>query len=559
MSNVCFCTRAALQRWALVAVAIFACSAAPLTPTAAAIPAVVPAARGDAPIVETRDGSLRGIVASGMREYLGIPYAEAPVGPLRWNAPRPHAGWSGTRDATAFGPHCPQPPGPFGVASTTEDCLYLNVFAPAGTRANAHLPVMVWIHGGGFTVGESDGYNPDRLVARGVIVVTLNYRLGRLGFFAQPALDAEHHKRVNYGLLDQQRALEWVRHNIAAFGGEPLRTTIFGESAGGLSVFSQLASPGAAGFFAGAIVESGAYQLQLPTLAASEAQGSAVAAQIGCANQSAACLRALPVAQVIAGEPSLTVPTVDGAILPQTPGTAIASGKFNRVPVIDGSNHDEYRLFTAIDFDLTTGPLTAAGYPLAVAATVGAAAAPKVLAEYPLAKFPSPDLAFATLGTDAIFACPAYGANVSLSTQVPTYAYEFADEAAPEPFLPPVSFPYAAAHASEILFLFDSFTPAPALTATEQRLATAMVSYWTNFARFGTPLGFNAPPWFPYVPYFSNVQSLVPPQPRTVTNFAADHNCAFWASLAQNAASLDSAHAAARTVRSMNGGHPAHP
>ena len=518
---------------------------------AAAVAATIPDSRG-ADVVETRDGFVRGFTSGNVREYLGIPYATPPVGALRWEPPRAHERWSGVRDARAFGPHCPQAATPFGIASVTEDCLYLNVFEAAGTRAGAHLPVMVWIHGGALTTGESDDYNPDRLVARGVVVVTINYRLGRLGFFAQPALDAEHHKRINYGFLDQQRALDWVHHNIAAFGGEPFRTTIFGESAGGLSVFSQLASPGAAGLFEGAIVESGAYSLQLPSVAASEALGSAAAASIGCANQSAACLRALPATQVIANEPSNTIPTVDGTILPQSLGTAFASGSFNRVPIVDGSNHDEYRLFTALDFDLATGPLKAADYPAAVAATVGAAAAPKVLAQYPLANYASPDLAFAALGTDAIFSCPAYGADLSLATYVPTYAYEFADESAPEPFLPPVSFPYGAAHASELLFLFDSFRPQPSLTPAERQLAAKIVAYWTNFARFGAPLALDAPPWFPFVPTFSNMQSLVPPQPRIFTTFPAEHQCAFWAALAQGTATLDTAHRASPAFRVLH-------
>ena len=499
-------------------------------------------------IVVTQDGPVRGTTVGNMRAYLGIPYAAPPVGPLRWRPPQPHARWSAPIDAVKFASHCPQPASPFGVASLTEDCLYLNVFAPARTPANAHLPVMVWIHGGAFTLGESDSYDPDRLVARGVVVVTLNYRLGRLGFFAQPGLDAERHARVNYGLLDQQHALRWVRRNIAAFGGQPDRTTIFGESAGGLSVFSQLASPGAADLFEGAIVESGAYQLTLPTLAASEAAGSAVAASIGCANQSAACLRALPVTQVIANEPTQTVPTVDGAVLPQSPGAAFATGRFNRVPIVDGSNHDEYRLFTALDFDLVGGPLTAAEYPAAVAATVGTAAAASVLAQYPLANYPSPDIAFATFATDAIFSCPAYAANRTLTAYVPTYAYEFADENAPEPFLPPVSFPYAAAHASELAFLFDNFGPQVNLSPDERRLAAAMVTYWTNFAKRGSPIGFDAPPWFRFFPYIRNVESLEPPTPRTITDFSKEHNCAFWASLSEE--TMEAAHRASAALRS---------
>jgi para-nitrobenzyl esterase len=195
------------------------------------------------PVVRTTSGAVRGTSVQNMAAYLGIPYAAPPVGPRRWLPPQPAVPWSGIRDATAFANHCPQTASAVGIASTTEDCPYLNVFVPARTRPRAKLPVMVWIHGGAFVSGESDDYDPDRLVARAIIVVTLNYRLGYLGFLAVSALDAEPHTHVNYGLLDQQFALRWTRANIAAFGGDPARTTVFGQSAGGSSVFAQLLSP----------------------------------------------------------------------------------------------------------------------------------------------------------------------------------------------------------------------------------------------------------------------------------------------------------------------------
>lgn len=202
--------------------------------------------------VPTDAGVVRGVATDSLRRFLGIPYAAAPVGDLRWRPPQPHARWTGVRDATAFGNHCSQAASPFGIASTTEDCLFLNVFAPRhgeedSDERSSHLhPVMLWIHGGALVVGESNDYDPTRLVEQGdVVVVTVNYRLGRLGFLAHPALTAEspEHASGNYGFMDQQLALDWVRRNIARFGGDPKRVTIFGESTGGLSVHSQLASP----------------------------------------------------------------------------------------------------------------------------------------------------------------------------------------------------------------------------------------------------------------------------------------------------------------------------
>ena len=354
------------------------------------------------------------------------------------------------------------------------------------------------------------------------MVVTLNYRLGVFGFFAHPALSAESgHGSGNHGLMDQQAALRWVQRNIAKFGGDPRRVTIFGESAGGLSVHSHLASPLSAGLFHRAIVESGAYALSQPSLAQAEAQGSAVAALAGCADQSLSCLRALPVGTLLAalaatGTASV-IPDLDGQVLTQSVGAAFTSGQFNRVPVIEGSNHDEWRLFVATSFDLVRGPLAASQYIGAIAATLGVppGTAAFLASFYPLAAFPSPDLALSALGTDAIFACNSRKAARLLSQFVPTHAYEFNDENAPQLFLPPVSYPYGSAHASELQYLFDlrSQIPHPALAADQQQLSQAMVSYWTNFAKVGDPNGFGTPLWTAYDRATDRMQSLLPPQP----------------------------------------------
>src|SRR5215813_7949423 len=304
------------------------------------------------PVVATDKGPVRGVAIGQTQAFLGIPYAAAPIGDLRWRPPQEHAGWQGVLDASDYGAHCPQVATPYGLPSTTEDCLFLNVFTPDKTnRGRPHLlPVMFWIHGGGLVVGESDGYDPSNLVAQNVIVVTINYRIGELGFLAHPALSTESSTGAsgNYGLMDQQAALRWVQRNIRAFGGNPDNVTIFGESAGGLSVHSQLASPLAAGLFHQAIVESGSYSLSQPSLAVAEATGAAFAARAGCASQTADCLRSLSVSAVLAAQPGGTmVPNLDGLVLPLTVRSAFTSGQFNQVPVIEGSNHDEWRLFVA--------------------------------------------------------------------------------------------------------------------------------------------------------------------------------------------------------------------
>ncbi|HMG54695.1 MAG TPA: carboxylesterase family protein, partial [Kofleriaceae bacterium] len=301
----------------------------------------------------TEEGLIRGIATDATLVFRGIPYARPPVGDLRWKPPERAARHRGILDATQFANHCPQPAGSFGQASVTEDCLFLNVWAPNPFhhRDFGLRPVMVWIHGGALVTGESDDYDATRLVDQGdVIVVTINYRLGALGFLAHPALTAESpdHASGNYGLLDQQEALRWIRRNILLFGGNPNKVTIFGESAGGLSVHSQLASPTSAGLFQRAIVQSGAYQLTQSSLAANETAGSAFATAAGCTDQTAACLRGLSVAQIVAAQPGGTNgprPTIDGVFLTQSVGAAFASGEFNRVPVMEGANHDEWRLF----------------------------------------------------------------------------------------------------------------------------------------------------------------------------------------------------------------------
>ena len=511
-----------------------------------AMPLVVHA-QEHSPLVFTFSGPVRGSVTSaGIREFLGIPYAAPPVGNLRWRPPVPHAPWFAPLEATNFANHCPQPPSPFGRVSVTEDCLFLNVFTPSSSDFFHHHPVMVWIHGGALVTGESDDYDPTALVNDGVIVVTINYRLGALGFLAHPAFaaektdpdrdhDADSNSAGDYGLMDQQRALRWVRDNILFFGGDPLNVTIFGESAGGLSVFSQLVSPPAAGLFHRAIIESGAYALNTLTLAAAEAAGTAFATSAGCSSQTSACLRALPVTTILALEnPAGYTPNIDGEFFPVSLGTALATGQFHRVPVIQGTNHDEWRLFTALDFDLTIGPIAnnEAAYEAALATLVGPAA-PLVSAQYPLASFPSADIAFAAAGTDAAFACPALGADLSMSQFVPVSPYEFNDENAPQDFLPPVSFPYAAAHASELQYLFNLpvTVPRPPFTAQQLQLSSTMQHYWTHFAKTGTPNSPGAPLWQVFNPVAGNFQSLIPPSPMQETNFATAHHCAFWAPL----------------------------
>src|SRR4051794_27277607 len=421
------------------------------------------AATALAGVIPTDKGPLRGISTADTNQYLGIPYAKPPVGNLRWRAPSPVPRWNGPRDATSFAPHCAQTESPFGSASGSEDCLYLNVFTPNGKNGKGHakdLPVMVWFHGGGMVVGESDDYDPARLVSQGRIVVTLNYRLGYLGFLAHSALTSETGAAGNYGLMDQNAALRWVQRNIKKFGGDSDNVTIFGESAGGLSVHSQLASPLAAGLFDRAIVQSGAYSPQQPSLASAEASGSSVADTVGCSDQTAACLRSVPVDTLLANQPATEGaigPNRDGRVLPRSIIDAFQGGQFNHVPVVEGTTHDEFSLFAYTNIEATFGsfvwqPFLYATLVQILVQSTGLPTTPAaVVAEYPLpsgATSSAPNVI--AMGTDALFACPARRSARALSQFVPTFAYEFSAPAAPQPFVPPASFAYGAFHASEI-------------------------------------------------------------------------------------------------------------
>lgn len=390
------------------------------------------------PFAITKSGPVLGMTVNGVDEFLGIPYAVPPVGALRWTPPIPFGKFQGGPfQATQFSNECTQSTqsGPTG----SEDCLYLNVYAPnpvvggSVSGKKEALPVMVFIHGGGLTTGAGQIYDPTQLVNQGVIVVTMNYRLGVLGFFAQAALDSEGHEAGNYGFMDQQLALKWVQKNIKAFGGNPKQVTVFGESAGGQSVYCNLASPTAKKLFRAAIVESGSYiEFQsyftsiLPLKTAETTNGfapsgSSVAISVGCSSQTAACLRAVSAANLVAAQAGTLYPFVDGKLLTQTPMAAFISGKFNKVPVIAGTNHDEWRIFVAEEFDLAGNPiLTDAEYVADVGAMWTSALQSFVLMDYPYASYPDGGLALSASGTDGVFSCPARNADKELSKFVTT-------------------------------------------------------------------------------------------------------------------------------------------
>ena len=439
-------------------------------------------------LVETEQGPVEGYEDDGVFSYRGIPYAAPPVGDLRWTAPVPAEPWADALAATERPPICSQQPFaglPVPGFNPSEDCLYLNVDTPV---EGFGLPVMVWIHGGGFTIGEgvqADGGTAGDRIARetGAIVVSMNYRLGQLGFLSHAALSDESPSGAsgNYGLMDQSAALEWVQANIEAFGGDPANVTIFGESAGGFSVCSHLASPASAGLFAKAIVMSGSCERPWPTLEAAEAQGEEFAAALGCADDAdvLGCMRDKPLDEILDALPpgenfgfnpteeaqGSWGPVFDGSFFVEQPADAFASGRFNRVPTIIGFTREEARLFTWLA-EIADPPLTVTGenyeallaYYMAGDTELAARAA----AQYALSDYEEPTVALAAVVTDSVFRCPGRKEAASLSAYVDTYLYQFEFPGGRSqlevalPFLgaEPPSYDLAAFHSAEIPYVF---------------------------------------------------------------------------------------------------------
>jgi para-nitrobenzyl esterase len=495
----------------------------------------------DASVIMTDKGPVRGTIAETHREFLGVPYAAPPVGELRWKPPVPHASWKAPLDATAFRDTCAQTGFVPGLTQhSSENCLYLNIYTPNTPRP--HLPVMVWIHGGAFVLGSGQDADGSLLAAKGkVIVVTINYRLGPFGFLAHRALEAESPRHVsgNYGLLDQQAALRWVRQNIAAFGGDASRVTIFGESAGGISVCLQLESPGADGLFQRAINESGPCQMTLP-IAKAQAQGDKLAQLLGCAQAPdvIACMRSKPTRQVldalpaspVGGNDILWFPVIDGVVLPQTTDEAFRSGKFSKVPFINGSNRNEGTLFVAFG-----KPITPEQYTSLAQRHFGKDAA-RVMEEYPLKAYPNPDQAWAVVFTDSFFSCPIRRTTRTLAPQTSVYAYEFNDPKAPNTMVPDAHLDLRAYHSAEIQYIFQTRFPnhpkgAPAPLSPQQlKLSDRMMSYWTALAASGHPDG-RGPKWLPYQDVQDRTLSFEPDNIGYESDFAKYHHCAFWDTL----------------------------
>jgi len=446
--------------------------------------------------VKVEDGLLQGTSENGLNVYKGIPFAAPPVGELRWRAPQPAAKWEGIKQVTKFAPAPMQGGNP--PSGKSEDCLYLNIWSPAQS-SKEKVPVMVWIYGGGFAFGATSEptYSGEKLAKKGVVLVSIAYRVGQLGFLALPELSAENPNHVsgNYGLLDMIAALKWVQKNIAAFGGDPKKVTIFGESAGGIAVSMLCASPLAKGLFSGAISESGGSfgptrpttfpGENMKTLKQAETDGENFVQKAGFS--SIAELRKTPADKLPSGfgMPG-GWPIVDGYVIPGDQYKLYEAGKYNDVAILVGYNSDEGASFSP--------PKTPDDYINAVKIRYGKFA-DELIKAYPVGKDVVPKTA-RDLTRDAAFGWQTWSwARLQAKTGKSKVFYYYFDQ---HPDYPPGSpkAGYGSPHGEEVAYVFQHLDASnPQTTNTDLALSESMATYWTNFAKYGNPNGKDVPKW----------------------------------------------------------------
>ena len=499
---------------------------------AAAMLAGGPAFAGaDDRTIDIQSGTIQGRTEGQLATFKGIPFAKPPVGPLRWQAPVTISELAATPwDATEYANHCPQENNK-SDAQASEDCLYLNVFTPAEALADEGArPVMVWIYGGANANGAGDFYDPSQLVTQGdVTIVTLNYRIGALGLLAHPDIQADETSPVNLGVLDQRLALKWVQDNIAHFGGDPSNVTLFGESAGALNVTAHLASADSWPYFNKAIIQSGGYLLETPSLADARERGIAFAERLGCSDEDAgACLLAKSTTEILEAQGVVNTDSaayfqmvVDGSVVERPLSESLYSGAFHRVPLIIGTNAQEGNLFFNVEtkeaaFESTLVQFSEKNHRL-----------PEwTRALYAVDDNNTPMSAASGVLGDSEFSCPGLRSAFWTSLYTSTYFYEFADDDSLN----------SSAHFADIHYLFK-FRGQETLglhgPERSQALAKSMIGYWSGFAYAGSPQGDGLPAWTAFGPADQDVMLLaangLEQRPTLASEgFIETHNCHFW-------------------------------
>lgn len=497
------------------------------------------AAAAEAPQVTLLTGVVQGTSSAGVESFKGIPFAAPPVGQLRWKAPEPAAAWKGVKRAETYGADCMQSKPPYdqtpSVTPMSEDCLYVNVWRPASGAKK--LPVMVWIYGGGFVNGGASGpfHEGSQFAKQGVVLVNFNYRIGRFGFFGFPALTAENPQgpNGNYGYMDQIAALKWIKANVAAFGGDPDNITIFGESAGGWSVHTMLASPMAGGLFNKAIIESGGGRGflmgkrqvtgDLPNAPSLETIGVNFAKANGIAGTDAVALkalRALPADKVVAGLNMMTMgpqdgaptyggPAIDGQIVVQAPNEAYKAGQFAKVPVMIGATSADLGFSMARSVDEALAPF--------------GTAKDKALAAYDPNKTGVVKDVSWSVGMDKTMIEPSrLTAQLFAEQGLPAYEFRFS-YVAPAAAAAFENSPMAqfmmkgAQHASEVPYVFNTVANVvPGAVAADLATGKAMNAYWINFARTGNPNGPGLPDWPAYTLQNDTLMDFTQDGPRSM-------------------------------------------
>jgi para-nitrobenzyl esterase len=465
--------------------------------------------------VQVESGALNGARSDGLTIYRGVPYAAPPLGDLRWREPQPVVPWTGVRAADRFAPACLQK----GVSmpgetppTVDEDCLYLNIWTPA-RKASERLAVIVWIHGGGYSTGSASMplYWGDRLAHRGVVVVTLAYRLGPLGWLAHPELTREspHRSSGNYGLMDQLAALQWIQRNIEAFGGDPKRVTIAGQSAGAMAVSELMASPRAKGLFQRAIAESGGLFEPIKVapdyfLTNAEVVGEKYVTSLGVS--SIAELRKLPASRLLGGNAArITHPVIEPYVLPVSPYEVFASSQQNDVPLLIGSNSEEGRSLV----DLSK--VKAATFAADLATSFGPLP-PALIAAYPHGSDAEARQARLDLERDLRFGWDMWTwARLQVRTGASAVYYYSFQQRPPFP-KDSVYAGWGASHYAELWYVFSHLNQEPwHWSPGDYRLADEVSSYWVNFAKSGNPNGHGLPVWPAFTAENGRVQYLVDP------------------------------------------------